>query len=309
MIYTKILKCLTCSGNLTLKKSFFICQDCKKEYPIIGEKIINFTCDLAEDKKLSMEKWSDRYESEIKNKNYHKEREKELNKDLYKEILAEILNEKNINRDTVYLEIGSGLMYIGEILSKRVKLIIGVDFCLNALKLTEAIFKKKGINNYLLILADIKSLPLKNKTIDLIYGGGVLEHFRETQPVVNEMYRVLRIGGVSFNTVPYLNLTALTYRQLTGNIPNLPILKQLAELVHWKILRGKHMIYGYEMSFLGSTMKKIHKKVGFDKVAIDRFEIEISPLMIKNIFLKRMCTWLACNSRLFWPLIKVVAEK
>ena len=309
MIYTKILKCLTCSGNLTLKKSFFICQDCKKEYPIIGEKIINFTCDFTEDKKLSMEKWNDSYESEIKNKNYHKEREKELNKDLYREILSEILNEKNINRDTVYLEIGSGLMYIGEILSNRVKLIIGVDFCLNALKLTETIFKKKGITNYLLILADIKSLPLKNKTIDLIYGGGVLEHFKETQPAVNEMYRILRIGGVSFNTVPYLNLTALTYRQLTGNIPNFPVLKQLAKYIHWKIFKGKYMIYGYEMSFLGSTMKKIHKTSGFKKIKVDRFKINISPTMIKNDLLKKILGDLSRSSRLFWPLIKIVATK
>jgi len=309
MIYTKILKCLTCSGNLTLKKSFVICQDCKKKYPIIGGKIINFANDLTEDKKLSMEKWSNIYQSEILNKNYCKEREKELNKDLYKEILSEIINEKNINTNTVYLEIGSGLMYVGEILSKKIKLIIGVDFCLNALKLTETIFKKKGINNYLLILADIRSLPLKNKTIDLIYGGGVLEHFRQTQPVVNELYRVLKIGGVTFNTVPYLNLTALTYRQLTGNIPNFPVLKQLAEYIHWKIFKGKYMIYGYEMSFLGSTMKKIHKTAGFKKTKVDRFKINVSPTMIKNDLLKKILGDLSRSSRLFWPLIKVVATK
>jgi len=309
MIYTKILKCLVCSGNLTFKQSSLICQDCKMEYRIIGEKIINFICDLTEDKKLSMEKWSDNYESEIKNKNYHIEREKELNKDLYKEILAEILNEKNVNRDTVYLEIGSGLMYIGEILSKRVKLIIGVDFCLNALELTETIFKKRGINNYLLILADIRSLPLKNETIDLIYGGGVLEHFKQTQSVVDELYRVLKIGGMTFNTVPYLNLTALTYRQLTGNIPNFPVLKQLTEFIHWKVFKGKYMIYGYEMSFLGSTMKKIHKKSGFKKIKVDRLKININPTMIKNDLLKKILGGLSRSSRLFWPLIKIVATK
>jgi len=256
-----------------------------------------------------MEKWDKIYQEQLETKSYIVDRETEISKVLYKEIYEEITRARKIDSSTVYLEIGCGPMVLGELIASEAKLVIGVDFSPSALKIVEQSYRERGLRNYLLILADIKSMPIKDNCVDLIYGGGVLEHFLDTEGAVKELRRVLKVGGVSFTTVPYLNLTALTYRQLTGHIPNFPILKQLAEFVHCKILKGNHMLYGYELSFLGSTMKKIHEKAGFKKVTIDRFKITVSPLFVKNIFLKRICAWLVCNSRLFWPLIKIVAEK
>ena len=88
--------------------------------------------------------------------------------------------------------------------------------------------------------------------------------------------RVLKKEGVSFNTAPYLNIGSLTYRQIWGNIPNFPILKQLAEFIHIKLLKGQHMIFGYEFSFLGSTLKKFHKKAGFEKIYVDKFKVKLA---------------------------------
>ena len=51
------------------------------------------------------------------------------------------------------------------------------------------------------------------------------------------------------NTVPYLSLGALTYRQLWGNIPAVPGLRQAAELVHLRLLRSRHLRFGYERSY------------------------------------------------------------
>ena len=52
------------------------------------------------------------------------------------------------------------------------------------------------------------------------------------------------------------------------------------------MLKRKHMIFGYELSFLNSTLKKIHKKAGFEKIEVGKF-----------------------RCRLFWPMIKVTAKK
>lgn len=167
----------------------------------------------------------------------------------------------------------------------------------------------KGITNYQLILGDINKMPIKSNSIDLLYGGGVIEHCENTQTVINEIYRVLKPGGVSFNTVPYLNLGALTYRQIWGNIPEFPLLKQLAEFVHIKLLGARHMTFGYELSFSAGYLRALHKKAGFKKVTVDKFETKLMFDFIPFDFSRRVCIYLANHCRLFWPMIKVVAEK
>jgi hypothetical protein len=62
------------------------------------------------------------------------------------------------------------------------------------------------------------------------------------------------------------------------------------------------------MSFSGTTLKKVHKKAGFGDVVIDKFDVDLDfqfiPIRLKKIF-----TWLANNSKMFWPMVKVVAKK
>jgi ubiquinone/menaquinone biosynthesis C-methylase UbiE len=170
-------------------------------------------------------------------------------------------------------------------------------------------FDRRGIKNYLLIQGNILKMPIKSEKIDFIYGGGVIEHFKKTQQSINELYRVLKKNGVSFNTVPYLNLSSLTYRQIWGNIPNFPVLKQIAEFIHIRLLGGRHMIFGYEFSFLGSTLIKLHKKAGFSEIYIDRFRTKLVFVFVHNDFFKKKLLWLADNNRLFWPMVKVVGRK
>ena len=155
---------------------------------------------------------------------------------------------------------------------------------------------------------NVLKMPIKRDSIDFVYGGGVIEHFKDTQKSVDEIYRVLKPRGVSFNTVPYLNLGSLTYRQIWGNIPNLPVLKQIFEFVHIKLLRGRYMVFGYELSFLGSTLRKIHKKLGFRNVTVSKFKIALVFEFLPAFFRKPM-KWLAQNCRLFWPMIKVIGVK
>lgn len=168
---------------------------------------------------------------------------------------------------------------------------------------------KKGITNYLLVLGDVNNLPLQDGVVDVVYGGGVIEHFKNTPVVVREIYRVLESGGLSFNTVPFLNLATLTYSQIWGNIPNLPILRQIAELVHLKLLKSKHMRFGYELSFTTPYLKKIHRQAGFREVKVGRFETTLMFDYFPFEFMRKVGKYLATNSRLFWPMVKVVGRK
>lgn len=304
----KLLVCPVCKNKLFFNKKILKCVYCHQNYYISGSCVNLMSDSETNDVRLSIDKWDDLYKSQIVNKSYLKDY-LYYKKTYLKDTLNQLREAKKINSNTVYLEIGCGAFYLGQTIAKYTKMVIGIDYCPSALKIAKIMLEEKGIENYLLIQANILDMPIRDNVIDLIYGGGVIEHFNDTQKCVNELYRVLKKGGVAFNTVPYLNIGALTYRQIWGNIPNLPVLKQIAEFIHIKLLKGKHMIFGYEMSFLGSTLKGVYEKAGFEKVYIDKFKVKLAFDFIPTKFLKKLCIKIANSNRLFWPMIKVVGRK
>ena len=48
------------------------------------------------------------------------------------------------------------------------------------------------------------------------------------------------------------------------------------------------MIFGYEMSFLGPTLKRIHKKAGFKKVKVGKFNVKLTFDFVPFKFLKNI---------------------
>ncbi len=307
-IYLEYLCCPKCKGNFINQNDFLICNNCNKKYEITKNNIIKIISVVTPDLELSIQKWDKLYKKQLIENSYIKEKNNYL-KNYYADTYKQLTEFRKIDKNLIYLEIGCGQMILGQELASKCKLVIGIDICPSALMIAKKMFEKMNINNYLLIQGDILNLPIKSEKIDLIYGGGVIEHFKNTQQSINELHRILKKDGISFNTVPYLNLGSLTYRQIWGNIPNFPVFKQIAELIHIKLLKEKHMIFGYELSFLGSTLKKIHKKAGFKKIYIDKFKVKLSFDFINNKFIKKKCIWLASNSNLFWPMIKVIAKK
>jgi len=310
MINKKILQylcCPTCGGDLLQAKKELMCPRCNKKFSVLNDNIISLLPSETLSEKISLKKWEKLYEKQLENKTYRKQAEI-YQRDHLGDVISQLDDVKVIGSQDVFLEIGCGPMFLGQEIATKAKLVIGIDFSPTVLKIADRMFQKQGIKNYLLILGDIQQMPIKDNSIDLIYGGGVIEHFKNTQKCVNELYRVLEKGGISFNTVPYLNIGALTYRQIWGNIPNFPVLKQIAEFIHIKLLKSRYMAFGYEFSFLGSTLKKIHKKVGFKKVKVDKFRVrlvfEFAPKLLRPLLVK-----IANSSRLFWPMVKVIGEK
>ena len=261
------------------------------------------------DTQLSMEKWDDLYsvrqDVEVVEASY-----KELFlDDTYRQLLEH--SPKELAKEGVYLEIGCGPGYLGEELAKQGWFFMGIDFSLEALRHLRRRLDQRGINNYLLIHADIQQLPLRDQSVDLIYGGGVIEHFKNTQVVINHLYRVLAACGKSFNTVPYLNIANLFYRSLWGGIPNYPLLKQLAEFVHIRLLQGRHMIFGYELQFTMGQLHSLHTKAGFrtDDIVIDRFDVELLLERVPFAPIRHMVQKLSVSNRQFWPMLKVVGTR
>lgn len=256
---------------------------------------------------ISESKWDEFYEK-LQNDSPEKLLNKYMEED-FPFVYPQLVDSCNLSKDNVFLEIGCGPMFLASQIAHKVKLVIGVDFSLTALLQAEKLMKKLGITNCLLLHGNIGTLPLNDMCVDVIYGGGVLEHFKDTSKAVTEMYRVLKPKGVAFNTVPHLNLGSLSYRQIWGNIPNLPVLKQLAELVHIKMLKSKHMRFGYELSFTASDLKKLHEKVGFKNVKVSHFKTRLVFENISNPIIRTSILWMADNLPMFKPMLKVVATK
>lgn len=82
------------------------------------------------------------------------------------------------------------------------------------------------------IQADVSHLPLQTGTFDVVLSGGLLEHFEDPRPVLREMVRVLRPGGLFYADI----------------VPRRPSLYRLHELR--RMLRSAWFAEGvYESSF------------------------------------------------------------
>jgi ubiquinone/menaquinone biosynthesis C-methylase UbiE len=279
---------------------------CGFQYGLIDGNIYSFIKNIGTDEmRLSHEKWNELYHNK---KMEDHQRNFQSYKNTYFEDTADQINKEKAILDSIYLEIGCGEFHFGNLIAHKVACIIGVDFSLSALRTAKKLLDQNKITNYILIHADINQLPLDDNQIDIIYGGGVIEHFESTVNVLSELYRVLKKDGISFNTVPYLNLASLTYRQVWGNIPDFPVIRNIFEFIHIKLLKSKHMIFGYEKSFTAGKLIMSHKKAGFKLIKVEQFKVKLIFEFMPS-FLKGISSWLSQNTRLFWPMVKVIAKK
>lgn len=264
------------------------------------------TLDLTDDEKVSKEAWDEIYNYQMKELLADKaDFEEQKLADHMKFVEASYA----FNKKTIYLEIGSGPAHIGEYLMKKYDChFIGVDFNYQILLTLKKYFDEHKLTNYTLIHGDINKMPLKPDSIDYIYGGGVIEHFADTQHIITESYKILRKDGVSFNTVPAFNLWWLT--RFYSNIPSLPVLKQLFSFVHMNLLGGKVLqkFFGYELSFIPPQLQKLHKDAGFHDIKVGAFAFYPSSKVLKNEFLRKL--YFTISSNVFsCPVYFVSAKK
>jgi ubiquinone/menaquinone biosynthesis C-methylase UbiE len=239
---------------------------------------------LSAEEVVSQNAWEKIYNYNLKK--LAKDREG-FNKDKLADHMGYIGESYKFTSKTNYLEIGCGPAYIGEYLMKTYDSnFIGVDFNYPMLITLKKYFDSKGYKKYCLIFADITDMPIKNNIIDYIYGGGVIEHLSDTNHIVGELYRVLRKGGVAFNTVPAFSFWWIT--RCFNNIPSLRGLRKIFEFIHLKLLKSRILekYYGYELSFTVNNLRNLHKKSGFRNIKIGAFAFHPSANKLKNVFLR-----------------------
>jgi len=253
------------------------------------------------DLELTRKKWDEEY------KRCYDLGMMDLNKDLeLKDAYAHV--KKYINsKNGLFIEAGCGPSKLSCLLARDGIKTVGVDLSLQGLTLANKLFEREGVSG-LFVCGNILEMPFKDDVFSFVYTGGVLEHFRDTQKAVNEIYRCLAPSSFTTNTVPCLSLS-YPYRLIRwGNIPDVFLIGSLVEYIERKVLKERFMRFGYEKSFTIRKIRKIFKNAGFSRIEVGLFETYYPLEPIKNDFLKKLLTKIA-NTRPFWPMIYVSGEK
>jgi ubiquinone/menaquinone biosynthesis C-methylase UbiE len=114
---------------------------------------------------------------------------------IYPQSIYESVLEIHVSPAVVWLDIGCGHQLLPswraaeeKRLIGKCQNIVGLDYSLESLK------KHKNINNR--VRGDVSKLPFKANTFDLVTANMVIEHLDRPEIQVNEIYRVLKPGGL-----------------------------------------------------------------------------------------------------------------
>lgn len=111
------------------------------------------------------------------------------------------LFEKYLKTDSLMLEGGCGMGNYLAYYAARNYNVVGLDFAQKAL--TTLRIKQPGLK---LVVGDVSKIPFPDRTFDLYYSGGVVEHFENgAAESLKEARRVLKDDGVLLISVPYYN--------------------------------------------------------------------------------------------------------
>ena len=302
MIYKKylsVLACPNCKNDIKEIKNFLQCITCKKKY-----KLQNGISQLIEGEKekdviLSESKWENIY----KKQSLHRDFKKDKTVLSYKKFVSKY---KKYYKDGIYLDLGCGIAWNSALLAKEGVSIIGIDISYESLCKSIMLFKQEKVDGCF-IQGDLLNLPIKDNSISFIYSVMSLEYVRDTQKALDEIYRILKPGGVMVAVFPVLSFTTLTYHQLRGDIPRLPLIHSFWELLHIQILKGRFMHYGYEQSFSIGFFKKLIKNANLTLQDIGCFDTFYPLAFIPDIM--RSYVRKILRYRFFWPLLFVEVVK
>lgn len=107
---------------------------------------------------------------------------------------------ENGKRDIKILEVGCGSARLSCFLASYGYKNTCLDYSKSALEVAKNNFILTN-NNGNFVLGDVKNLPFKDDSYDVVISTGLLEHFRNPQIVVDEMVRVLKPEGLFFSDI------------------------------------------------------------------------------------------------------------
>ncbi len=181
----------------------------------------------------------------------------------YFEDLLELIKGKNY---TKFLELGAGKgttsMYLSD---EGIEDITMVDLSDSGFKLATENCKREGVTPPKMLIANCEKTGLADEAYDCIYNIGLLEHFENPKPTLQETFRLLKPGGMVFMPIvpaqPFLHSIRARLKYNPVSIPKYYIKTLLG--INKKRNENNTMIrtQNDEHFYL-----KICKEIGFDKL-------------------------------------------
>lgn len=100
-------------------------------------------------------------------------------------------------------------------LEKRGFRVVNVDYLDEALTLTKEFYSKEE-KNAMVVRGDIKNLPFKPGSFDIVMNFGVMEHFKDARAAYNQMAEVLKSKGILHSEVITKRLSVHTLERLVA---------------------------------------------------------------------------------------------
>ena len=138
-------------------------------------------------KELFYENFSSQWDRKINKR----ETEKRL------KVVFNVLLEGHSLKGAKVLEIGCGLGYFSERAYKLGAKVTGVDVGKNLLKIS-----KKRVPKGIFILGSASQLPFSKESFDFVLCTEVIEHVENQRKAIEEMFRVIKKGGMLVITSP-----------------------------------------------------------------------------------------------------------
>jgi ubiquinone/menaquinone biosynthesis C-methylase UbiE len=99
------------------------------------------------------------------------------------------------------LEVGAGSGRDSVTLAKAGSTVVVLDYVPSSLVTAGRVAKAAGCE-VLLVCGDATNMPIKDGCLDVVFHQGLMEHFRDPNPLLEENRRVLRDGGHVLVDVP-----------------------------------------------------------------------------------------------------------
>jgi len=162
------------------------------------------------------------------------------------------------------LDLGCGDAVVDCLLALMGAEVVAVDYDDNFLASAKRYAGLYNVNDKIkFIKGDIRKLPLKTKQFDVVWNGGVIEHFRNPDEVLKDMAGLTKSRGMVIVNVPnYWTLHTFFYR---------PIMRLLK--------RFPFDCWGREKSFRKVELKDMMSQAGLKDIGLMTFDLQPAFLM------------------------------
>jgi demethylmenaquinone methyltransferase/2-methoxy-6-polyprenyl-1,4-benzoquinol methylase len=175
------------------------------------------------------------------------------------------------------IEIGSGSGRLSCFLASAGYKTICLDYSPNALRVAYNNYKLAK-NEGTFILADARFLPFRSNSLDVVLSTGLIEHFPDAQPVVDEMARILKPGGFLISdVVPKKWLVPFKFSLYCSSMVN--------SVISWVITLGKHTPAPpiYEKKLGKRDIRHLLESAGLERVTVFAAGVVPPPLYLPHI--------------------------